>query len=183
MRRHLHASVVLALLATAFGGGSGGELVPTVTPEEPTAVPPPRDQGAGPTAPPTISPPVGAKTATGVAPTRDASRVFLIYGLAHASETPLAGTRSPDEYREDVIEAVTADLAGRIEVSVDAISVVTSGYAEVQVASPCGSATVREETGAVGGGLVLGLEVVLATHGTPYRYVVTGGLGYFCEGG
>jgi len=101
--------------------------------------------------------------------------VFLIYGIGASGEATPAGSESPERYGEMVTEAVIADLAARLGVSVDAVRVVTRDYVEVQIASPCGVTTE-----AMGGGLGLGYEVVLEV-GTPqYRYVVMGGLAYYC---
>lgn len=129
---------------------------------------------------PPISPTQTIEAASRVTPHQTVSNVFLVYDVHDNNDQEVARTRSLEAYREKVTERVTRDLATRIGVSKDAISVVKSRYLEVQVASPCGSTAVKGETGAVGGGLSVGLEVVLETEGARYRYVALSGLGTYC---
>ena len=107
--------------------------------------------------------------------------VFPIYGIRAWTEGTPVGSGSPEQYEDAVTEAVTADLADRLGVSVDVVGVVTRGYLEVQVASPCGI-TAEGERSTVGGGLGMGYEVVLEVEETRYRYVTVGGLAHYCEG-
>ena len=62
----------------------------------------------------------------------------------------------------------------------DSIHVVGSGYLEVQIASPCGTGTMKQETEISAGGLSLGLEVLLDAGSTSHRYIGVGGLAYYC---
>jgi len=118
---------------------------------------------------------------TGALPTLNPSlpEAFLIGGIQATPDSTPAGSEAPEQYRNAVVTAASADLAKRLGAQLDAINVVANDYLETQPASPCGIAA-KSETGAVGSGLSMGYEVVLRAGEKQYRYVAVGGLGYYC---
>jgi len=105
--------------------------------------------------------------------------VFLIYGIRDGGDGTPTISSSPEAYQQDVIKAVTADLARRSEKGMDDVAVVVAEYLEVAVTAPCGAPTESERRPA-GGGLALGVEVVLAVDGAEHRYIVVGALAHYC---
>ncbi|MFQ6100614.1 MAG: hypothetical protein ACE5OS_05190 [Anaerolineae bacterium] len=159
------------------GAAVGWTATPPATPEpSPTEIN--LSGGGEPASAPTVTAAVTSTIATAT-PAQDRPEMFPIYGIIAPSDATPPSTGSPEQYQNEVKEAVIADLAARLEVPVDAIRVVTSGYLEVPLASPCGAAA-KDEAGAVGGGLVLGYEVVLEVGSARYRYVALGGLAHYC---
>ena len=106
--------------------------------------------------------------------------MFAIYPLPSPDSATPAGARSPDAYQQDVIKAVTSDLARRLGEPGDRVRVVDSGYLEVQVASPCDAGWAKGAEDPSAGGLSLGFEVVLEVGSTGHRYIGLGGLAYYC---
>ena len=107
--------------------------------------------------------------------------VFPIYPLPSPNSPTPTGARSPEDYQQAVITAVTLDLVRRIEEPLEGIHLVSADYLEVQLASPCGSGSAKEAADPSAGGLSLGFEVLLDAGGARHRYIGFGGLAYYCS--
>ncbi len=115
-------------------------------------------------------------------PIADSPERFLVYGMRTPDSATPPGGRAAEQYQKDVVAAAIAHLASRLGVRNNAIHLVSSGYTEAQIASPCGSTAKTDATrGIVAGGLSMGYEVVLKVgdDDAQHRSVALGGLGRF----
>jgi hypothetical protein len=175
-------SGVLLIALTACGAGDAPQAAAPPTPAAlPTDLPPPPLPTATrvstlPTLEVRRATPAPGSTVVVPPPSQDPSDTFLIFGLR---ATP---SGSPEAYQQAVTEAAVEHLAARLAIPAEAIEVVARGYVEAQAASPCGLAP-KAATGAAGGGLAVGYEVVLRAGSVEHRYIAVGGRGYYCGEG
>lgn len=163
--------------------------MPTPIAGEPVATTQPPEEEVVTSQHPTPSPPdptIAARLARATVPRTTAPAAqtlpdtFPIYPFLTPDLATPAGARSPQAYQQDVIEAVTTDLAHRLGVPVESVRLVSSGYLEVALASPCGAGTGKEAGDLSAGGLSLGFEVLLEAESAGHRYIGLGGLAYYC---